>query len=384
MSKPKVLAIGAGAIGKSISGYVFSKGGFEVVYADVVDAVIDDINTRGGYTVHTAKIDGGMEEEWISGLRAVKSGSPEAEAFALEADVICTAVGPVGLRACMPTLAGWLKKRNGKKLIILLFENDVECKHNMEAGLTEALGELPDWLQITKTSIERMTKPFSPAPGVFDCLAEDFIPVIAAESELGGSVVDNEYFMLVEDTMAYYYRKLYTNNLGHALLGYIGSYYGYEDTTSAMEDDGIRELLFSTLRATGKMLTCEYGCFTDEAIAKHLATLEKRYRNENLRDNLARLARDPARKIGPEERIIGAARLCEKHGIETDGILTVLAYALLYRDPEDKGAEAVRIMLEEKGRAAVFTELCGMTPGEALFEKACAVFDKLTDKLSSL
>ena len=52
--KGKCLALGAGAIGKSVSGYIFTQLGFDFRYAEIDDAVISDINRRGGDDLYTA------------------------------------------------------------------------------------------------------------------------------------------------------------------------------------------------------------------------------------------------------------------------------------------------------------------------------------------
>ena len=44
--------IGAGQIGRGFIGMLLEKAGYHVVFADVNMDVVNDINTRGEYTVH--------------------------------------------------------------------------------------------------------------------------------------------------------------------------------------------------------------------------------------------------------------------------------------------------------------------------------------------
>ena len=59
-----------------------------------------------------------------------------------------------------------------------------------------------------------------------------------------------ELFMPVGDLKAYYYRKLYTNNTGHAVLGYHGYQCGYSTLIQAIGDDAIRRELDNALNET--------------------------------------------------------------------------------------------------------------------------------------
>lgn len=83
-----------------------------------------------------------------------------------------------------------------------------------------------------------MTKPVVHNDTEYDIVAEKFIPVIANRSDLENSSISRypQYFMLVRDVEAYYYRKLFTNNLGHAVISYIGIKKGYKTTCEAMND----------------------------------------------------------------------------------------------------------------------------------------------------
>ena len=47
----KAVCIGAGQFGRGVIGMLLEQSGYHVVFADVNEAVIDDINTRGEYFV---------------------------------------------------------------------------------------------------------------------------------------------------------------------------------------------------------------------------------------------------------------------------------------------------------------------------------------------
>ncbi len=48
----KAIQFGAGNIGRGFIGAVLAEAGYEVVFADVVEELLNQINTRKEYTVH--------------------------------------------------------------------------------------------------------------------------------------------------------------------------------------------------------------------------------------------------------------------------------------------------------------------------------------------
>ena len=185
---------------------------------------------------------------------------------------------------------------------------------------------------------------------------------------------DPALFAAVDDVMKYYCRKLYTNNLGHALLGYMGLYLGYKDTAEAMSDDRIRSKLFSVLSASGEMLCRKYG-FSEEEMKKHLQELDGRYGNMVMKDSLLRLARDPVRKLGADERIIGASKLCLEYDVDPTPIFSVIFYALRFRTADDPVSLELSGIVERDGLDGVLTRICGLEPSEKLYKMVITAYD---------
>ena len=347
------LAIGAGAIGKAISGYIFSSLGFETYLADVSKAVVDDINRRKGYNLNSTFIKN------VSGLLIDDDKTAE---IAMKCDYICTSIGTFGLTLLIPKLIEWIEKRitmSDKPLYILLFENDSECDQLIETGILNGLGYLPNWLTIVRTSIERMSKINIVDNDKFDVISENFIPVIASKEKLIKSSIFkyNKYFDFVDNVNAYYYRKLYTNNLGHAVIAYIGLQRGYETITIAMSDQFIYNILEGALKESCAMLIKKFA-FLQNEIDIHIEELLMRYTNEDLNDSLYRLARDPIRKLGRNERIIGTICECYNFDIEPKNIITTFFYALKYQNNDDPSSKQLKDILDSDGLNGVLQKIC--------------------------
>ncbi|HEU4547043.1 MAG TPA: hypothetical protein VFR88_12195, partial [Microlunatus sp.] len=95
---------GAGNIGRGFVGLILHRAGYQVVFADVVDELIDALNTTPSYLVKEVGLD--SSEERVDHYRAINSRSdPEALTAAIaSADIVTTAVGPTVLKFVAPAI----------------------------------------------------------------------------------------------------------------------------------------------------------------------------------------------------------------------------------------------------------------------------------------
>jgi mannitol-1-phosphate 5-dehydrogenase len=73
------------------------------------------------------------------------------------------------------------------------------------------------------------------------------------------------------------------------------------------------------------------------------------------------------RKLGPEDRLVGAARLCLGFGVEPKNVIFTIAAALCYNYKEDQEAVNLARMLSEKGAGYVLQEVCKIKPEEPIY-----------------
>ena len=311
---------GAGAIGKAVAGYVFNRLGASISFIDASMDVVRDITKRHGYRIYSEH----NSVENITGVSAFMSGSDAANCALLNADCIVTAVGSNAIKYVAKDIALARKRQN--QTGIFLFENDVEAKNTIAATLAE--NGLPAG-NIYKASIERMSRSIS-YDGVFDVFSEKFIPVILENNVLHTypSLDEPQLFRFVDSLERFYARKLYTNNMGHAVAGFWGTEQGCTTLYEAMHNPIVSNKVASALSETAQMMVSEYG-FSFAEMDTHVADLiNHRYCIEGMDDPLERLIRDPKRKLGNDERLVGAANLCLKNGISPDTIVETIALAL--------------------------------------------------------
>ena len=94
MAKPLAIQFGAGNIGRGFIGLLLAQTGYEVIFVDVVDPLVEAINRQGKYTIKEI-FDGQERSTTVENVRAI-NGKAETEVVEAisQAAIITTAVGP--------------------------------------------------------------------------------------------------------------------------------------------------------------------------------------------------------------------------------------------------------------------------------------------------
>jgi mannitol-1-phosphate 5-dehydrogenase len=171
-------------------------------------------------------------------------------------------------------------------------------------------------------------------------------------------------------------RKLYLHNCAHAILGYLGYHRGYALGYEALEDGWIRSILDGALDESLRGIVARYDA--DEGwLRAHVEDLLRRFANRVLADPTLRLARDPLRKLAPDDRLVGAARLAEAAGCSPRNLAWGIAGALAFDAEEDPLAVALQRRIAQEGVEAVLEAVCAIDPQEPLGQAVLAAYHRL-------
>jgi mannitol-1-phosphate 5-dehydrogenase len=369
----RLLQIGAGKIGRSFIGQLFSRAGYEVVFADVDRTLVDRLNRAGEYRV-VIKSESGDEVILVRPVRAVWMGDERRMADEMAgADIAGISVGQEGLTAVLPTLARGLEHRRKsgvtRPLDIILAENMRDAADYVFRGLRATLS--PDFPSDTmpglvETSIGKMVPIMSAADLQADPLqvfAEPYNTLILDRNAFKNPVPDVAGLEPRDCMKAWVDRKSFIHNLGHAAAAYYGHYVNPDAVYlwEVLEDAGVRNFCFAAMGESASALLAEYpGVFEREQLNEHALDLIRRFRNRALGDTIHRVGRDLKRKLGPDDRIMGALKLALRHGLPYQHILSTLVHALHFRadGPDGRPYAPDESFLDETGKA-VETVLCG-------------------------
>jgi mannitol-1-phosphate 5-dehydrogenase len=169
----------------------------------------------------------------------------------------------------------------------------------------------------------------------------------------------------IDNFAVYTARKLYVHNCGHAMLGYLGYQRGHTYGYEALEDEVIRPLLDAALAESNAGIVAAHGA-GPKWLHAHSMDLMRRFGNRALADTVLRLARDPLRKLGPADRLVGAARLAEQAGRTPRALSWGIAAGYRFDEPGDPLALKLQRRIAEEGFDQVLAEVSGISAEEPL------------------
>ncbi|MFW5695881.1 MAG: hypothetical protein ACOCYB_11975, partial [Alkalispirochaeta sp.] len=379
--QPQLLQIGAGNIGRGYMAQLFHEAGYRVVFADAVESIVAALNEAGSYPLRVLDAHAGEAREMeIGPVRAVQIQDQEAfTAEVVAADVLSTAVGVANLPRLAPALADALlarRERGAGGVDIFLCENTLTAGRDLREAVVAAAGSrgsdavtwIEDRVGFVGTSVARMVPVVSQELRV----ARPLLVVADAYRPLpyDARAVRNALPSLPElsprtNFPAEVARKLFLYNMCHASLAYLGAECSFTWVHQTLEAPDLREIFVGAAEEISRALEAEYpDDITREQNEAILADILVRYGNPLLQDTIRRVGRDPGRKLGRTDRLVGAALLCDRHHISPDHILRIIAAAFRYTD--DSGAPSPATVLAERGADAAVTEVCGLMPEEPL------------------
>ena len=348
----KAVQFGAGNIGRGFAGQLFSESGFEVVFVDVMADLVRLINERRSYPIRFAQEK--PETVTVSNVRAVSGLDVPAVAEEIRtADIMCTAVGVNVLPRIAPTIAAGVKARADAgvetPINIIICENLQNMGPFLKAEVKKALPEeyhayLDEKIGFVESVVGRMVPVMTEEQKREDPLlviVEPYKHLPVARAGIKGEFPEIVGVEVRENFQAFVDRKLYTHNAGHATAAYFGYLKGYEFIYQAMRDPQINAAVRAVLAETGKALIAKHG-FDPVEHQAHIDDLLTRFANVALGDQVARVGGDPLRKLGPEDRLVGGAKLCIEHGVFPANMCKAIAAALHFDPSGDRTAPAVQ------------------------------------------
>ena len=231
VNRNKLVLFGAGKIGRSFIGQLFSIGGYEVVFIDVYKPVIDELNRRRTYDVI---IRGDKEEVLhIRNVRGVYIGDgKEVIHEVATAGILAISVGLAGLNKIFPFIAKGLEERykvsSDKPLDIIIAENMRNSDEYFRNELQKLLPEnypLEKLVGLIETSIGKMVPIMQKKDlqdDILQIFAEPYNTLILNGKAFKNPIPDIKGLAPKNNMKAWVDRKLFIHNLGHSATSYIG------------------------------------------------------------------------------------------------------------------------------------------------------------------
>lgn len=385
-----MLGFGFGPIQAGLFFYEASRTGLfdSFIVADVVQELVDSLNrANGAYCINIATANG-IEPHEIKGVQAFNSRTPGGRKALIEAvakaDEIVTALPSVKFfgagepGSVVDILSEGLRQRtrekSRKRTILYTAENNNHAAEVLEAALRKHLGMdadpamdlcqclntvigkmsgvVTDTTQMAEQKLERMT------PDAGRCfLVEEFNRILISSIRWPDFQRGIVVFEEKPDLLPFEEAKLFGHNATHALMGFLARRKQCRFMNEIRDQAGLFEFARTAfMEESGRALCRKHAgvdkLFTESGYRAYVEDLLVRMMNPNLRDSVDRVVRDPRRKLGWDDRLLGTMRLAMSQGIKPNHYAIGAAAALeLLAETESKPADSLLTEIFDEAQA---------------------------------
>ncbi len=347
MTARRVAVFGAGNIGRGLVGWLFGKAGWNIVFVDISPSLVRRLNEAGSYQV--IEVDGiGRTTTNVTGVTAVDATNvKDAVTAVASCDLVCTSVGAGVLGHIAPTVASALRRPGNCVRNVLACEN-ADPNTAMLRRHIESLGvRLSPSVGFPETLVDRMVP--GAVEGDLALEVERRFEFKVALEGWSGTHPGPEGFELVDGLATYRIKKLWLVNGLHAAAAFLGLRAGHETIAEAVADPHILSCLGEINATMSTVLATEYPVWDQEELMEYGRSNLDRFAGTFLVDPVRRVARNPLRKLAPDERLVGPARAAARLGLPVGALVDAIRCGVSLTDDRVEGIGELREAVEAAG-----------------------------------
>lgn len=369
----KAIHFGGGNIGRGFVGEFLHEAGYEVIFVDVVDDLINSIKNTPSYEI-TEISEEGEKTKTITNYRALNSKSQEAEVIdeIASADIVTCAVGPRVLQFIAPVIAKALDARTlSYPLTVIACENAINATDTLRGHIEKKTS--PETVAtrgvFANCAIDRIV-PNQPPNNGLNVRIEKFYEWVVEQTPFKKQGIEHpkiDAIHWVDNLDPYIERKLFTVNTGHATTAYYGHLSNKKTIADALQDSHIRETVHKVLDETASLIISKHG-ISEQEQKEYVDKIIGRISNPYLEDNIERVGRAPLRKLSREERFIRPAAQLAERGLKYDALLGAIEQALRFQNvPGDEESAELATILKEQTAEEATANLTGLEKTHPLY-----------------
>lgn len=358
MRRKKALIFGTGSVGRGFLGLELHRSGYELAFAGINHAVLNNIKRDGGYEVNIADYG---ERVFVPVNEAIHVES-KRDLYRLiqEVYIIVTAVGPKKLNDVARILGEPLydRAKNSNLLNIIACENMADNSSNLKNLIISRIGQ-------KKAEVINANIGFPNC--VIDRISTLEDGILRVEEAHGWVIEDKAWkgeehtpnIKYVQEIEPFMRIKLYTLCGAHVTIGFAGQFRGITYVHEALENKEILHIVKGQLQEAYEGVCSEYGLNRQEQ-QEYINRILQRLQNKNIKDTTSRLTREKIRKLKRDERLIGSALSALKSGAEPVNISQGIAYLLGHFDPNDPDSRELHDYLQQNGVKNTLSKYSGL------------------------
>lgn len=381
----KAIIFGAGKIARGFIGQLLYLSNFSITFVDVYEPIVNILNEKGRYHVYVLG-DSSLDSD-VDGIKAYTFSQREDvyRAFC-EADIAFVSVGGNHLPAAAQSLASILNEYGVPKRTqnIIVCENWKDAACTFRTPLEQALNEtnkrlLAQYVGVSEAVLMRTaTQPDEKKAkeNPQDVWVQNFWYLPIDKARIKGEIPYIKDVELLDGFGNFLTQKMYTNNTSNAVIAYSGYLLGYEILAEAANSKEISDILDQTYQEINETLIAalQVDRSQQEEFAKKART---KYCDWTIVDKVIRHAKDPIRKLGPQDRLIAPCRMALAHGICPQTLIDTIAKALYFDEPSDEAAMQLTQMRRTKGIGYVLQTVCKLQEEEPLYNAVLQAVEKI-------
>lgn len=363
----KFVMYGAGNIGRGFIGQLFSDSGYSVGFVDINKEVIGRLNTDKEYPVDVVSSDSTVEKivKNVYGIDGTDNEMVSDEIAS--ADIMATAIGVNVLKFIAKPIAMGLKKRfdnNAKPFNIIICENLIGADEFLKGLIKEQIPEYADRVEkeigFVEASIGRMV-PVMPEEkkqgNPLRVCVEPYNILPVDKNAFKGEIPNVENLYPFAPFNLFIQRKLFMHNMSHATCAYLGFLRNYTYIYEAVADFDIKFVAFKALTQSAVAVAKENGVEIEGLLA-HAENLLYRFTNKALGDTVERVGKDTIRKLGFNDRLVGAILLAEKQNLACTYLCLGVAAGMLFNPEADERSNELYAFAKENGAEQTLVKYC--------------------------
>lgn len=372
--KKEVLIIGAGKIGRGFIGHLFFKSGYKLWFLDASKEVVELLNKEKRYRVDIAR-EGQDLTEYITVEGAFVADDKEKVAAVIaDLDIIVSSVGAGNIEKVTRFIKDLLITTERKKILNwIICENANNPAKKMKEILVEnADPEFEDFVrsklglietQVLRTGMLADAEVINKEP--LALRMQDWWTLPLDKDSFIGPTPEVKGFDPKTNFSNELVRKLYTFNGTNGPIAYIGWANGYKILhESAL---AYRNFFKEIQEESAFGLINEFGLDEKEQ-REFMALAMKKYTDPTINDQIERNANDSRRKLSKEERLVGPALLCLKHGRMPTAYAKAIAAAYYYKGSNDEGTGEVKETVKQCGIETAIKKFSSIDESSPLYD----------------
>ena len=394
----KIVLIGAGNIGKGYLADLFFSRGYHLVFlAHSLEQTLS-MRREGKYPFYKIHNDGKIEERFISGYEVYSTAAEREQCIKAlcETDYASVHLYPKSYPDIAALIAEAVKRKVKKAeqrtLDVLLCVNSIRPAKLFRQLILEHLQtqEQKDYFEQNIGLVEALTNRGGYEPGEA-FLREHPNAVMVSEGEIlpvdgaafKGEIPQDAPLEILDRFEARLIHKLWSGNMRHLSVALYAHHLGASVIWKGAQSAYARMCIEQAGQEAIFAVTKEFDFTREELEAgDHYSDLEQYWdqlQRKQDNDSVYRVAADPIRKLQKEERLVGPALCCIRHGKLPYFIARSIALMYRFRNEKDEQAVELGSYVEEHGLPAALEKYSGLSdqqPEEKLLRQLIMAQDQ--------